>query len=116
MMFCVLPPSAQTRKLTPLLVPPDIGRHDGRMTTMNIHLDRSLRLAVRDGTGNPLAAVRLTRNGAEGLADALLEFCGNRISGLSGRPDMTVAASSAGTPAHPAKHRNAKKEQHHAAD
>ncbi len=115
MMFCVLPPSAQTRKLTPLLVPPDIGRHDGRMTTLNVFLDRTLRLAVRDDTGNPLAAVRLTRKGAEGLADALLEFCGNRVSGLSSRSDMTVTASSAAIPAHSAKHRKTK-EHSHAAD
>ena len=107
--------SAETRKLALRLVPAGNGRHDGLMTTMNIHLDRSLRLAVRDDTGNPLAAVRLTRKGAEGLADALLEFCGNRLSGLSSRSDMTVPASSAAMPEHSAKHRKTK-EHSHAAD
>jgi hypothetical protein len=57
-----------------------------------IHLDRSLRLDVSDEGGKQIAAVRLSRGAAEGLADALLEFAGNRVRGLSRRSAVKVEA------------------------
>lgn len=66
--------------------------------THTVHLDRSLRLAVSGEAGCNLAAIRLSRGSAEVLADALLEFAGNQLRGLSRRSAVKVEAEALAAP------------------
>lgn len=97
------PPSAEMRKCADPLASGCPHGHHVAMTNLVVQIDRSLRMAVSDEAGKSLAALRLTRSSAEGLADALLEFSGNRVRGCSKRTSIRVGVrSDAVPPQHPA--------------